>query len=92
MKCGPCVMLLLAPLALLGCGSPEPADNKTVPGEVIAKQLDDAAEQSRPGAKEVLKEAADEAAQHDRLAPAGEPGSFAQEAMEDAGEEPEPRN
>lgn len=37
----------------------------------------------------MLPEAADEAATHERLPPADKPGFFAQNAMEDAADEPE---
>lgn len=77
-----CLFLGFSSLALPGCGNPQPSDGETVPGQVVADQLDKAAEQSRPGAKEVLHDAADEAEKHERLAPAGKPGSFAQEALE----------
>lgn len=73
----------------LGGCSEDPTKEETVPGGEIAKKLDQAAEQSRPGAKEVLEQAADEAATHERLPPADKPGSFVQKAMEDAADEPE---
>jgi hypothetical protein len=79
------MLAALAPLALAACGDSKSDEQGTVPGEVVADQLDRAAEQSSPAAKEVLEKAADEAAEHDRLAPASEPGSLAQDALEDAG-------
>jgi hypothetical protein len=51
----------------------------------VADRLEDAADQSGPAAKKVLKDAADEAREHQTLAPVDEPGSFAQEAMQKAG-------
>ena len=58
--------LLIMTLALAACGSPEPAGDDTVSGDVIAEQLDEAASQSRPGAKAVLEQAASEAATHEQ--------------------------
>lgn len=78
------ILAALAPLALAACGDSNTEEQGTVPGEVVADQLDKAAEQSSPAAKEVLEDAADEAEKRDRLAPASEPGSLAQDALEKA--------
>jgi hypothetical protein len=65
-----------------GCGGPE--HEETVPGQAISTQLEGAARQSDPASKKVLEEAAREAKEHDRLPPAGQPGSFAQDALDQA--------
>ena len=78
-------------LALAACGEGTVAEQsdavtgEQVPGEEVADALYDAASQSGPAAREVLEDAADIAAQEESLDPVGEPGSFAQDAMQAAG-------
>jgi sRNA-binding protein len=87
------ILASLAPFALAACGDPKADEQGTVPGEVVADQLDKAAQQSSPAAKEVLEDAADQAERQDRVAPASEPGSLAQDALEKAGKAtPTPKN
>ncbi|MFC4254325.1 hypothetical protein GRI97_02735 [Altererythrobacter xixiisoli] len=61
---------------------------ESVPAEDIAEQLEGAAAQSSPAAREVLEDAATEARQHERLPPADEAGGFAQEALQEAAKTP----
>jgi hypothetical protein len=70
--------ILLPLLALAACGSSDPASN-------TAERLQEAAEQSDPAAAEVLENAAAQIDDQNAAAPAGAPGSAAQEALEAAG-------
>lgn len=53
-------------------------------GAEVARQLDQAAEQSSPLASKSLERSADEARRQGTMAQPGQPGSFAQRAMEKA--------
>lgn len=65
-------------LVLSACGGGGQAD-------ATADKLEEAAEQSDPAAAQVLENAADEVRDQGAAAPAGQPGSAAQQAMEEAG-------
>lgn len=68
----------LAALAVAACGSGgSPAEN-------TASALDNAAEQSTPGAAAVLENAADQIRDENIAAPLDAPGSPAQKALEEA--------
>lgn len=82
----PIGIFVSASLALLtACGN-ESSDQQMVPGQEVADRLDDAADQSAPRAEQVLHDAADQARQVDTMEPVDQPGSYAQRAMEKAGE------
>jgi hypothetical protein len=68
-------------VALGGCNS-EPQQE---PAEKVADQLDQAASQSDPKAAEVISERADQLRGMESAAAPGEPGSYAQETMRQAG-------
>lgn len=78
--------------ALIACNGQDPRETQqsgeqdNVSGEVVADKLEEAAENSEAEAAEVLEDAADRAEEMDTLPPVDEPGSFAQEAMKNAGE------
>lgn len=74
---------LFCVVGLSACGAADEPD--AVSGEAVADRLEKAADQSSPAAREVLKDAAAEARKQPSLDPVDEPGSFAQEAMEKAG-------
>lgn len=61
-------------------------EQEQVSGDVVANELEEAAAQSDPAAAEVLEDAAETARGRESMTPVDEPGSFAQEAMEEAGE------
>lgn len=75
--------IVFAMLALTACS--KTAEDQSTTGAKVADQLEGAAAQSGPAAKEVLETAAAEAREQPSMAPAGEPGSFAQDAMSKAG-------
>lgn len=68
-------------LALSGCGK-EP--EQATPSQE-AEKLDQAAAQSDPKAAQVISKRADELRGMESAAPAGEPGSFTQDTMREAG-------
>ena len=72
-------------IALAGCNSEPSADAEQVPADKVADQLDQAATQSDPRAAEVIHERADNLRGMESAAPVGEPGSYAQETMRQAG-------
>jgi predicted small lipoprotein YifL len=69
-------------LALGACGQKQP--EQASPSQE-ADQLDKAAAQSDPKAAEVMNERADELRGMGSAAPAGEPGSYTQDTMREAG-------
>jgi predicted small lipoprotein YifL len=69
-------------LALGACGQKEP--EQATPSQE-ADQLDNAAAQSDPKAAEVMNKRADELRGMQSAAPAGEPGSYTQDTMREAG-------
>jgi len=79
-------------IALSACSGEAVTDQPDAPasgqvsGEEVADALDDAASQSVPAARAVLEDAADVAEDQESLDPVGEPGSFAQDAMQAAGD------
>lgn len=80
----PVFLAIAASLTLSACGQSDQKDATT--GAEVADKLDRAADQSGPAAKQVLEGAAAEARKHSSMAPVDEPGSFAQDAMQKAGE------
>ena len=70
---------LVTLLMLAACGGQQSASENT------ADQLDAAAEQSTPEAAAVLENQADSIRDRNAAAPAGQPGSPAQNALQDAG-------
>jgi hypothetical protein len=78
-------MTTLAALALGACSSePAPAPEQTS-ADQVADTLDQAAQQSDPKAAEVIKQRADELRGSGAVAPPGQPGSYAQDTMQEAG-------
>lgn len=73
------VPALAAFVVLAACGTQESAED-------VSDQLEEAAEQSDPAAAQVLENAADRIEEMEGVAPAGAPGSVAQDAMQRAGE------
>ena len=72
---------ILAALALAGCQSqPEQAS-----ADQMADKLEQAADQSDPKAAAVIDQRAEELRGSASVAPAGEPGSYAQKTMQEAG-------
>lgn len=67
---------LLAALPLAACGG----------AETPSEKLEEAAEQSDPAAAAVLENAADRIEDMNAVQPVGEPGSAAQQAMQEAGD------
>jgi hypothetical protein len=80
------VLALALPLFLAACGEGNSNNQERTSGDDVADQLEEAADQSAPTAERVLDEAAEQARDQETMAPAGQPGSFAQQAMEKAGE------
>ncbi|RZI76962.1 MAG: hypothetical protein EOP13_00305 [Pseudomonas sp.] len=77
---------LIASLWLVGLSACDATEKPAATsGEVVADRLEKAADQSGPAAKKVLENAADEARAHPSMAPVDQPGSFAQDAMQRAG-------
>jgi hypothetical protein len=72
------IPLLFLP-ALAACGGEQSASQNT------ADQLEAAAEQSSPEAAQVLEDQADAIRDQNVMAPAGQPGSPAQNALDQAG-------
>lgn len=80
------VLALAVPLLLAACADGNSNNQEGTSGDEVADQLEEAADQSAPTAERVLDEAAEQARDQETMAPAGQPGSFAQDAMEKAGE------
>lgn len=80
-----CGIALAGVLGLSACGQPQSDEPTQVSGEEVADKLDKAADQSGPVAREALTEAAQEAREQPSMAPVDQPGSFAQDAMQKAG-------
>jgi hypothetical protein len=76
------VLVLSGLFVIAGCGQ---SQDRSASGKEVADHLDNAADQSGPAAKQILEGAADEARQHPTMAPVDQPGSFAQDAMQKAG-------
>ena len=75
----------MAALALGACSSePAPAPEQTS-ADQVADQLDQAADQSDPKAAKVINQRADELRGSGAVAPPGQPGSYAQKTMQEAG-------
>lgn len=75
------IALTALTLGLSACGK---APEQATPSQE-ADKLDQAAAQSDPKAAEVINKRADELRGMQSAAPAGEPGSFAQDTMQEAG-------
>jgi hypothetical protein len=76
------IVILSGLFAVAACGQSE---DRSTSGKDVADRLESAADQSGPAAKQILESAAEEARQHPTMAPADQPGSFAQDAMQKAG-------
>jgi hypothetical protein len=75
----------LAALALGACGSgQQPAAQETT-ADQVADKLEQAADQSDPEAAAVINKRADELRGAGTVAPPGQPGSYAQDTMQEAG-------
>jgi len=80
------VFVIIGTLCAGACDRPrQPQEVERVSGDEVADKLEDAALQSGPAARGVLTEAAQMARQYPSLAPVEQPGSYAQKAMQDAG-------
>lgn len=78
--------VVISALCMSGCDQPPQSQGtERVSGNEVADKLEDAADQSGPAAQSVLTEAADKARQYPSMAPVDQPGSYAQDAMQDAG-------
>jgi hypothetical protein len=78
-------MTLSGSLALGACSSePAPAPEQTS-ADQVADKLEQAADQSDPKAAEVMNKRADELRGSGAVAPPGQPGSYAQDTMQEAG-------
>lgn len=78
-------MTTLAALALGACSSePAPAPEQTS-ADQVADKLEQAAAQSDPKAAEVINKRANELRGSSSVAPPGQPGSYAQDTMQEAG-------
>jgi hypothetical protein len=75
----------LAALALAACGSEQQPAAEPTSADQVADKLDQAAAQSDPKAAEVIQQRADELRGSASVAPPGEPGSYAQKTMQEAG-------
>jgi hypothetical protein len=77
----------IALVCVLGLGACDASSEKPAASSSdVANRLEKAADQSGPVAKEVLRDAADEARKQPTMEPVDQPGSFAQRAMQKAGE------
>lgn len=74
----------LGALALGACGS-EPQQTEQASADQVADKLEQAADQSDPKAAKVINRRADELRGSGAVAPPGQPGSYAQKTMQEAG-------
>lgn len=70
--------------AMSAC-SKEPEQTEQASPDQMADKLDQAADQSDPAAAKVIEKRADELRGMESAAPAGQPGSYAQDTMSEAG-------
>lgn len=77
--------MTLTALGLSACGSEQQPAPEPTSADQVADKLDQAAAQSDPQAAEVINQRADELRGSASVAPAGEPGSYTQKTMQEAG-------
>jgi hypothetical protein len=78
-------MTTLAALTLGACGSGQQPAAQETSADQVADKLEQAADQSDPKAAEVINQRADELRGSGDVAPPGQPGSYAQKTMQEAG-------